>query len=1088
MKLFTNKKIIQKMTIVLVILMLFNFISPYYVRAADEETIGDKIIVGIQELALAVGDGVINLFQNIFIGTDAVLTKEEQMKLDGYQTVTEVVIENIEEEKVEWYEIFLPGLGALIDLIDFGFDLATDINEVKTKEGTYKDIYQIQISPGKIFSGVIYALNIDFISPKDSKVEEQNPEWYKKYTQAMEYLEGKINEYKGKDSLNENEENMLFGLTYVYLYFKAESEAEVVSKIRIWYNEMNNSFSEEAFYSVIAPNAAFDSTPELISKRTCICSAISESGLLEAVAMVGTSEDGFENALSWAANKSNSPANVLHDVIATWYKIMRNIALVFLLSILVYVGIRIMISSTAAENAKYKKMIVDWVVAICILFVLHYIMAFVINITQLIADAFTSSDITPQTVDEIITNVRIQAAGNSSQKFGYVILYLALVIYTAIFLVYYVKRVVYIAFLTLISPFVAITYPLDKMGDSKSQAFDMWLREYMLNVIIQPVHLIIYTVMVTSALTLAVNNPLYAIVVIGAMIPAEKFIKEMFGLSSKKGPDGGFAAGALAMNAINKLASGKPPKFGHHQGGNEKGGGDKTQPKEKKPRMAEDKTAEFSEAWTPKTQESRETENNNTITGTEIENNDNIDNGDFDSPNMNVLDKETEQSLEYNPYEVPLEFKQDEENGIDDNLLNYAKYDLENNVSDNEDKTTFEQMKDSNFSEQTLDFTGRTKLQLPNEKTTMPSVPNNSIPQEDTKSDKEKAKMEKRKLALRKKAARRAVNQHYRGRDIRMLKNIGRGALKVGLGAVAAGTAATIGLAAGIASGDPTKAWQYSAGGVLAGAKIGGNIGDGVANLAGGTVDFVKREKEAKEIYNQELYKNDKEYQKQQLAKESKKYARSADTKAAIRAHFGYNFKDKEDMDKAISAVERYRNNGINDLDTILNCYGLELGRDSEGNKVEELDPEKAMLVGLMAQKYDVDNESARKSAKSALKLQLAENIYNNSDGEISKAEAVSQGKQKASEVMKYVDMAQGMSIKYAGRADNQEKLQDAKDDEKREQQYREQAEMQARVNAEIKAKQEAERIKKAEHLKEKQEIEKSAIEQKRKEINNRPL
>ena len=38
MKLFTNKKIMQKMTIVLVILMLFNFITPNYVRAAEGES------------------------------------------------------------------------------------------------------------------------------------------------------------------------------------------------------------------------------------------------------------------------------------------------------------------------------------------------------------------------------------------------------------------------------------------------------------------------------------------------------------------------------------------------------------------------------------------------------------------------------------------------------------------------------------------------------------------------------------------------------------------------------------------------------------------------------------------------------------------------------------------------------------------------------------------------------------------------------------------------------------------------------------------------------------------------------------------
>ena len=59
-----------------------------------------------------------------------------------------------------------------------------------------------------------------------------------------------------------------------------------------------------------------------------------------------------------------STAYQLRTVVANWYIILRNMSLVALLSILVYVGIRIMISSTAADKSKYKQMLIDWVVAI----------------------------------------------------------------------------------------------------------------------------------------------------------------------------------------------------------------------------------------------------------------------------------------------------------------------------------------------------------------------------------------------------------------------------------------------------------------------------------------------------------------------------------------------------------------------------------------------------------------------------------------------------------------------------------------------------------------------------------------------------
>ena len=50
--------------------------------------------------------------------------------------------------------------------------------------------------------------------------------------------------------------------------------------------------------------------------------------------------------------------------------------------ILLYVGIRMLLTSIASEKSKYKKMLGDWVVAICLVFVLHYIMVFAVNLND----------------------------------------------------------------------------------------------------------------------------------------------------------------------------------------------------------------------------------------------------------------------------------------------------------------------------------------------------------------------------------------------------------------------------------------------------------------------------------------------------------------------------------------------------------------------------------------------------------------------------------------------------------------------------------------------------------------------------------
>lgn len=61
------------------------------------------------------------------------------------------------------------------------------------------------------------------------------------------------------------------------------------------------------------------------------------------------------NYVKGLANGKTSVAKQLQPTIAKWYKTTRLIAIVGLLSILVYVGIRIILSSTGQDKAKYKK-------------------------------------------------------------------------------------------------------------------------------------------------------------------------------------------------------------------------------------------------------------------------------------------------------------------------------------------------------------------------------------------------------------------------------------------------------------------------------------------------------------------------------------------------------------------------------------------------------------------------------------------------------------------------------------------------------------------------------------------------------------
>ncbi len=90
----------------------------------------------------------------------------------------------------------------------------------------------------------------------------------------------------------------------------------------------------------------------------------------------------------------------------------------------------------------------------------------------------------------------------------------------------------------------------------------MWFKEYAFNIIIQPVHLLIYTVLVGSATALAKESMVYAIVAIYFIVPAENLIRKFFGFdkSGTLSAAGSFAGGAIFSSVIGKLNRPKAPE------------------------------------------------------------------------------------------------------------------------------------------------------------------------------------------------------------------------------------------------------------------------------------------------------------------------------------------------------------------------------------------------------------------------------------------------------------------------------------------------------------------------------------------------
>ena len=286
----------------------------------------------------------------------------------------------------------------------------------------------------------------------------------------------------------------------------------------------------------------------------------------------------------------DSSSGALQKVVSSWYVALRNIAIVALLSILLYLGIRIVISSSSAEKATYKQTLLDWLIALILVFGMHYIMSFALTMTENISEILDNvtnplikvpiqinSQITSWTNDfTVVTNlpgyVRLVAGiANSNENtlvaVEYAIIYLVMIAYTIMFTIIYLKRVIYMAFLTVIAPLTAVTYPFRKKNAPGGNAFAVWLREYIVNLLIQPIHLLLYSVVIGSTMQLAVEHPIYAIVALACLIPAQKLFFEIFGIRTPQYADTERTmhterrAGRFAAYAMGKAISGATKKI-----------------------------------------------------------------------------------------------------------------------------------------------------------------------------------------------------------------------------------------------------------------------------------------------------------------------------------------------------------------------------------------------------------------------------------------------------------------------------------------------------------------------------------------------
>ena len=181
----------------------------------------------------------------------------------------------------------------------------------------------------------------------------------------------------------------------------------------------------------------------------------------------------FESA-GGAVVDENGIVYIIKENVAIWYYVFRTMAILIMLIILLYLGIKMAITTVAEKKAVYKQMLVSWIAGFILVFTIHYIMYFIISVNETFI-----SWIVPKyeegTELSLYESVRTKAYSlKATTGTAGLVMYAVLVYYSIRFLLLYFKRYLTIMILAIISPFVSVSYAVQKINKKRKRRRDVW--------------------------------------------------------------------------------------------------------------------------------------------------------------------------------------------------------------------------------------------------------------------------------------------------------------------------------------------------------------------------------------------------------------------------------------------------------------------------------------------------------------------------------------------------------------------------------------------------------------------------------------
>lgn len=208
----------------------------------------------------------------------------------------------------------------------------------------------------------------------------------------------------------------------------------------------------------------------------------------------------------------------IRKLVAGWYYSVRNIAAIVLFIILLYTGLKMAISVSAEKKADYSKRLVTWLKCMVLIFIIHYIIIFILNINDLTVSLFaktvSKANSLHDTIEARAYDVRFTVGITG------MIMYVTLIVYWVRFLFLYFRRYIYNIIYIVLAPFAIVRYAIDNSNAKGKSGFERWLNKFVSNIIIQPAHALAYTLFMGIATDIALES-------IGGFIIALVFMSQI---------------------------------------------------------------------------------------------------------------------------------------------------------------------------------------------------------------------------------------------------------------------------------------------------------------------------------------------------------------------------------------------------------------------------------------------------------------------------------------------------------------------------------------------------------------------------------